>query len=219
MEFEKLIQSKTFGFFDWVYRLLIINLMVIFLMVPVISILPAIVSAYATFKNHLDGDITNTFKLFFRNLKKYFERSFTVWIVIVVATLIGGYSIIFYGSLSKENLLSQAGFYVMIFMILLIFIMIVNMPLLIIYFPKLKGVDLFKASTYLSFKFIGTTLILLGLLVVTIITAPFLPYSILFGFSLPIFIALKVTKPVYRYLTEIKFDEKITLEEDYDDED
>lgn len=218
MDFEKLQESKVFGFFDWVYRLFILNLITILFFLPVITALPGIVATYATLRDHLDGDITNTFKLYFRNFKKYFERSFTVWIVIVIAAAIGGYSIFFYGGLNKENILSQAGFYVMVFMILIIFIILVNLPLLIINFKKLEGVDLLKASTYVSFKFLGTTLVLLGLLIVTIITFPFLPYSLLVGVTLPIFIALKVTRPVYRYLTHIKFDERMTIEIEEDED-
>ncbi|HHU80782.1 MAG TPA: YesL family protein [Acholeplasmataceae bacterium] len=219
MDFEKLIKSKTFSFFDWLYRLLVINLMMIFMMLPVLTLLPGVVAAYATIRDHGNGDITNTFKLFFRNFKKYFERSFTVWIIIVLATLVGGYSIIFYGSLSTENLLSQAGFYVMLFMFLLILLLLVNIPLLIINFPSLKGMDIFRATTYISFKFLGTTLILFGLFVLTIVIAPFLPISVLFGFSAPVYFAIKITKPVYNFLVSINFDEKITREEEYEDED
>ena len=40
MDFEKLIKSKTFSFFDWLYRLLVINLMMIFMMLPVLTLLP-----------------------------------------------------------------------------------------------------------------------------------------------------------------------------------
>ena len=105
MDFEKLIKSKTFSFFDWLYRLLVINLMMIFMMLPVLTLLPGVVAAYATIRDHGNGDITNTFKLF-RNFKKYFERSFTVWIIIVLATLLV-VIVLFYGSLSTENLLSS----------------------------------------------------------------------------------------------------------------
>ena len=95
MDFEKLIKSKTFSFFDWLYRLLVINLMMIFMMLPVLTLLPGVVAAYATIRDHGNGDITNTFKLFLEIFKSILKRSFTVWIIIVLATLVGGYSIIF----------------------------------------------------------------------------------------------------------------------------
>ncbi|MFR7880438.1 MAG: hypothetical protein ACLU5J_02405 [Christensenellales bacterium] len=47
---EKKYSSKTYRFFDLLYKLLVINLLIIILSIPVITIFPAIVAATATIK-------------------------------------------------------------------------------------------------------------------------------------------------------------------------
>jgi uncharacterized membrane protein YesL len=148
MSFEKIVDSKAYGFFDWLYRLVVINLLTILLILPVITILPAISACNATIRDHISGNNQNTIKLYFINFIRFLESSFILWILVVGLLLISGYSIYFYSGMSQENILSQAGFYVMIFMALIIAFMAVNIPLLIINFPKLPVRGLIKATFF-----------------------------------------------------------------------
>ena len=71
---EKKYSSKTYRFFDLLYKLLVINLLIIILSIPVITIFPAIVAATATIKNNITE--TAIFKPYFKNFKTYFWKSF-----------------------------------------------------------------------------------------------------------------------------------------------
>jgi uncharacterized membrane protein YesL len=218
MSFEKIVESKAYGFFDWLYRLVVINLLTILLILPVITLLPAVSACNATLLDHMSGNNQNTIRLYFKNFFRHLERSFIIWILIIVFSLICGYSIYFYSGLNQENILSQAGFYVMIFMTLVIAFMAVNIPLLIINFPKLHVRGLIKATFYVTFKYPLTTLILLGLFILTLAVLPFLPISVVIGLSLPAYLGVRITSPVYAYFKKIKLDEQMTQEEEEEHE-
>jgi uncharacterized membrane protein YesL len=218
MSFEKIVDSKAYGFFDWLYRLVVINLLTILLILPVITILPAISACNATIRDHISGNNQNTIKLYFINFIRFLESSFILWILVVGLLLISGYSIYFYSGMSQENILSQAGFYVMIFMALIIAFMAVNIPLLIINFPKLPVRGLIKATFFVTFKYPLTTLILLGLFILTLVMLPFLPISVLIGISLPSYLGLRITAPIYAYFKKIRLDEQITQTEEDNNE-
>ena len=71
---EKKYSSKTYRFFDLLYKLLVINLLIIIISIPVVTIFPAIVAATATIKNNITE--TAIFKPYFKNFKTYFGKSF-----------------------------------------------------------------------------------------------------------------------------------------------
>jgi hypothetical protein len=63
-----------------------------------------------------------------------------------------------------------------------------------------------------------TTLILLGLFILTLIGLPFLPISVVIGVSLPAYLGLRITSPIYAYFKKIKLDEQMTSAEEEDNE-
>lgn len=205
---EKMVNSKAYGFFDWVFRLIIINLLTLLLSFFVVTILPAIVACMKTLKEYASGETEQVYKVYFRNFKLYSEKSFFIWLILLVIIAISFISINFYVGLDTANLFSSAGFYMMLFTVVLIVFILLHLPLIIIYFPSFTITETIRASILLGGKYIITTILLLVILILGVLILPVLPISVLIGISLPSFIAYKLTSPVYTYLQQIKFEEK-----------
>ena len=69
MNYEKKMNSKIYIFFDWLYKLLIMNVFTLIFICLVITFLPAVTAMNATIK--YDINETNIFKCYFSNFKRY----------------------------------------------------------------------------------------------------------------------------------------------------
>ena len=103
-------------------------------------------------------------------------------------------------------------------MFLLILLLLVNIPLLIINSPSLKGMDILEQPLIYRLSFLNN-FNFFDFFVLTIVIAPFLPISVLFGFSAPVIFTDQNYKSRVYTFSKINFDEKITREEEYEDED
>lgn len=224
---EKKYTSKTHRFFDLVYRLLVINLFTIIISIPIITFFPAIVACTATLKNNLNE--TGILKPYFKNFSKYFWRSFKMGIALLLVVAILGYSFFFwifqdFGT-DKMEWIAQAGIVVMMICILVFLFATVHLPFMMITIPDINNFQRFKMSIYVAFRYILTTLILVitNLLIVSpiiltffqILRYGFIGIWMIIGISLPLFIAIKLTAPIYYKIEKIDF-KKISqqIEED-----
>ena len=91
---EKKYSSKTYRFFDLLYKLLVINLLIIIISIPVVTIFPAIVAATATIKNNITE--TAIFKPYFKNFKTYFGKSFLMGLFFLLSFAAGIYGYFFW---------------------------------------------------------------------------------------------------------------------------
>lgn len=206
MPFEDKVSGKTYSFFEWVYRLIVINLITLLLCLLVIPLLPAIVSATSTIKDTINGNESDVLKLYFHNFKKHMEKSVLVWLILLLVIIIGSFSAWFYISwMGVENLFSQLGFWVMIFILITITLLMVHLPLVIVTFPKLTISEIYRTTMFITFRYLFSTLILFGTFLLMIIILPFIPISSLIGISVPLYLGIKGTKPVYQYLEKIDF--------------
>ena len=78
--------SKVFTFFDWVWRLMVLNLLVIVFSIGVITIMPAISAAFKTIKDTRENYNSKIFKPFLENFISAFplvEKTFICLNVVV----------------------------------------------------------------------------------------------------------------------------------------
>lgn len=208
MDIEKKMNSKSYRFFDFLYKLLIMNLVTFLLSLLIITAFPAIVSLNATIKN--DMDEVNPFKAYFSNFGHYFKKSFLIGLLIIVTIAIICFAFYFYAYAVPQDtfnkIVFQMGVAVMIILMIIVIMLCVHLPLLIVSFTSLTIGETIKTSFYISFRYFLTTLVLFGMFVLKIIGIALFPIWIIFGISLPTFLGIKITKPVY-----LKF-EKIDLE-------
>lgn len=225
---EKKYSSKLHRFFDLTYKLLVINMLTIILSLGIVTIFPAFVTAHATIKYDLDD--TSIFKSYFHNFKQYFLKSFLMGLALLVVVGIGIYAYIFWMGLYQGNqVLAQVGIVVISISLIIFSLMIAHLPLLLITFTKLSNWQIFKTSLYVCLRYFITTMILLIANILIIILPILCLFRIvdwgaitiwmLFGISLPLFLAIKVTTPVYYRFAKIDMNKiKEEVEEDLEDE-
>ena len=226
---EKKYSSKTYRFFDLLYKLLVINLLIIILSIPVITIFPAIVAATATIKNNITE--TAIFKPYFKNFKTYFWKSFLMGLFFLFSFAAGIYGYFFwsyqdFGNSEMMEIFAQIGIVVIVICLIVFTFIIVHTPLLLITFNKLNNVQIFKTSMYISVRYFLTTLfmllatiVIIGVLVLCLFVPWVLGIWMIIGISLPLYLVIKITTPIYYRFAKIDF-EKINkkVEEDIKDD-
>lgn len=225
---EKKYNSKLYRFFDLLYKLLVINLLMIIFSLPILTIFPVIVSGNATIKN--DMNETNILKAFLKNFKKYFFKSFKMGLCLLIAFCVGIFGYLFWSFQEFNNsymeIVAQIGIVVIVICLIIFTFMIVHIPLLIITFEKLDNFQIFKLSLYLCVRYFLTSLLMLlsfvlivGILLLCLVQPGILAIWMIFGISLPLYIVIKFTTPIYYRFAKVDF-EKINkqIEEELRDE-
>ncbi|MBQ8292881.1 MAG: DUF624 domain-containing protein [Bacilli bacterium] len=218
MDIERKYNSKAHRFFEWLFMLVFVNIMTILLLIPIITILPAITAMYATIKDSITEGPNKPIRMYFSNFMKYSEKSFIMELVIGIILVIAGISMwYYYGKIAPGELLSNIGFWIMFIFIVIIVIMVLHIPLLIVTFKTLRTKELLKTSMFIAFRYIGITLIALVLFVISIVGIVAAPIWFLVGLSGPAFLVIKVCEPLYYRLNKIDF-EKIMRQVDEEEE-
>lgn len=221
MDIEKKYNSKAYRFFEWLFMLVFVNVITILLLIPIITILPAITAMFATIKESVNEGPNKPIKTYFQNFMKYSEKSFILELIIGIVLIIAGISVwYYYGKIGADELLYNVGFWIMFIFIIILLMMILHIPLLIVTFRNLRAKELLKTSMYIAFRYIGITLVALVLLVISIVGIVAAPIWFLVGLSGPAFLLIKVSEPLYYRLNKIDF-EKIMRqidEEESEDE-
>ena len=213
--FEKRYTSKLYKFFDLLYKLLVINITVIIVSLPLITMFPIIVAATATIKNDLHQ--TSIFKSLFVNFKKYFKRSLKMGLCLLLAFGAGIYGYLFWSFQEFNNnqtmeLIAQIAIIVLVVCLVIFTFIVVHIPLLTITFEKLDNYQIFKMSLFLSVRYFITTLlmlfsvvVILGVLFLCLIQPGLLAVWMIFGISLPMYLVIKFTTPIYYRFAKIDF--------------
>jgi uncharacterized membrane protein YesL len=219
---EKITNNKAYGFFDWIFRLVVVNLLTILLSFLVVTILPAIVAAAKTIEQYVRGSSDNVYRLYFSNFKRYSEKSFFVWIIYLLMFGVSVYGIYFYTGFDTANFFASAGFYMMVFMILMLVFTLLHVPFVIMHFPSFSIKETVKASILIGVNNIKITLLLLLILLAGVALFPFLPVSVLIGISVPLYLSVLLTRKIYAHLERINFENRFSnrkMEDEQDDDD
>lgn len=218
MDIESKYNSKGHRFFEWLFMLVFVNIMTILLLIPIVTILPAITAMYATIKNSLVEGPNKPIKMYFSNFMKYSEKSFILELIIGIVLVIAGISVwYYYGKIGAGELFSNVGFWIMFIFIVIIVVMLLHIPLLIVTFKNLRSKEILKTSMYIAFRYIGITMIALVLFIISIVGIVAAPIWFLVGLSGPAFLLIKVSEPLYYRLNKIDF-EKIMRQLDEEEE-
>lgn len=219
MDFEKIVHSKTYNVFDWLYRLIILNLLIIVTSIGVITILPAFVAGYLTIKDFAAKKDRNIFKTFFSNFALKFKPAVITNFVLLVTIFMFGLSLLHYADAFSEgtNIFFVIGFGFIIFSILLVFLMSLHLVPVIAHF-HFKVWDIIKFSFYMSVKYIATTFIIILIWFLSIFSLWLnftIPIWVMMGISGSLFIIYRFTNPLYGYLQSNRgnvVDEDIKIE-------
>ncbi len=218
MNIEKKYNSKAYRIFEWIFMLVFVNVLTILLLCPIITILPAITSMFATIKGAIVEGPNQPIKAYFHNFMKYSEKSFVLELIIGLVLIVSGISVwYYYGKIGAGELLSNVGFWIMILFIIIMTMMVLHVPLLIITFKSFKAKDILKTSMFIAFRYLGITLLALALFILSIVGIVAAPIWFLIGLSGPAYLLIKVSEPLYYSLNKIDF-EKIMRQVDEEEE-
>lgn len=229
LDYDQKLNSKSYRFFDQVYRLLVLNVITIILSATLIGMFPAFVATTATLKQ---GNQMNVFKQFFKNFLHYFKKSFFVGLILFIIYFLDIYAFYFYATSVVEDvkdfdwtlLFVNTGFIVSVVAFIVITILSVHLPLLVVTLESLTVGETYRTGFYVSIRYFLTTLILfvlqvliIGSFIYCMIDPRFLAIWLLVGISLPVFLQVKVTAPIYYKFSQIDF-EKIMHQVDEEEE-
>ncbi len=219
-DYDKKINSKPYRFFDWVYKLLIMNILTLVFVLLVFTALPAITAMNATIK--YDMGETNIFKSYFSNFKYYFWKAFGIDIILLVVIGVVGFAFYFYSYAVPQDdahkVIFQLGIAVMIILGVVLVMLSVHIPLIMITFESLTIGEIIKTSFYISFRYFVTTLILFGMFILKIIGCIAAPIWLLFGISLPTLLGIKLTAGVYYKFEQIDLEKIMHMAEEDENE-
>ena len=214
-DYETKLNSKGYRFFDFLYRLILLNVITLLTSLTIVCLLPGVCACLATMKEGPTG--VNLFKQWWLNFKKYFKKSFFTGLILIVLYGIIIYALYFYLNSTSDvdftNIFINAGFMVNLVAFIIVLFLTGHLPFLLITFPKFTVGQVLKTSFYMTFRYFLTSLInlimniiIIGGLIVCIIWYAVLAVWLLIGITLPLLVELRVTKPVYYKLEKIDFE-------------
>lgn len=244
MEEKKFANSKLFNFFDWVWRLLVLNVLTIIFSLGIVTIMPAVCAAFKTIKDTKENYTSKIFKPFLSNFIYLFRDTFVFSIILVAIIGISGYAFLWYDGVvgtttGSDNSLDQTWLTIALISIvivilgtLLMVMVFMQLPMVINYFSY-GFLDNIKLSFYMAFKYFITTIIELFISIASVVLLinglfnyHLLPVWLFFGISLPLYVNYTVSRRFYRFVTgqidddeeEIDYQNKTINRETYEDE-
>lgn len=244
MKDEKVGQSKVYSFFDWVWRLMVLNVLTIVFSLGIITIMPAICACFKTIKDTKEEYTTHIFRKFFWNFRYLFRDTFAFSIILVIAVVVCGYAYLWYDGVvgaTNNSLEKMDQTWLIIAMVAIMMVMLgalivtmafIQLPMVINYFYY-GFIDNIKLCFYMAFKYIITTLIETAVVItslIVLVNAIFsyhlIPLWLFFGISLPLYVVYMVSRRFYRYMEmeygedfdDVDYQNKVVNRETYEDD-
>lgn|SRR5690625_3629447 len=205
---KKLYQKLNY-FADWIIRMIIVNFLTILMSLPIITIVPAITSAYHILSDALNKDETPIFRSYFSYFKEDLSKKIIASIIVVAILVLSIYNNRLYATYIEQGkgILYTIGYYITLTIIIATVMITLYLPLV---FIERKGIDLdvtVKLAFYLSGKyffrtmFVAMTLLIPFLMLTNQVTFLFF---IFFGTTLPLLIIAAITLKPREFLQETK---------------
>ena len=220
MKEEKIGGGKVFTFFDWVWRLMVLNVLVIVTSLGVITICPAVCAAFKTIKDTKEKYTPQIFRPFFFNFRYLFRDTFVFSIILVLIIGIGGYGYLWYDGVvgsttgSGEGL-DKAWFAIgMVSIVLLVvggiivLMTFIQLPMVLTYFPYGFS-DNVRLCFFMAFKHFMTSILETAIGIVSIVLLinglfiySLLPMWLFFGISLPLYLDYILSRRIYKVTSD-----------------
>lgn len=206
-EGKDLTQSKVYIVADWIWRIFVINTLTLVTCIGVITILPAFVSAFRTFKSCKEEDETNYIRAYYRNFAYCFKDTVGVGLVVLFIFAMFAYAYVFYSEMI-DGLRADGGYTGMlnlysvllaltIFFLMIVLFGLIQIPMVSTYF-HFRFFDKLKFSFYMGFRYIGLSMLEFVIIVLDILLLALMPIYALFGFfSIPILLIYLVSRKCY----------------------
>lgn len=206
--FEKPFFHKLNLISDWILRIVILNIFLVFSTLLVVTLYPGISASYKLFKEWREGENTPIFSGFWKHFKEDFKRKISVSIILILVLAVGIYSMITYNEFIKVNsgMIYLVGYFVvLIFLIGFVLVTLFTIPVML-YFKEINLTNVYKISLYIMAKYFYITLLVSILWVVPLILLYFEQLMVIYvisGLSLTVLLWVLVSKPMFRFLERI----------------
>lgn len=206
--FEKPFFHKLNLIADWILRIVILNIFLVFLTLLVVTLYPGISASYKLFKEWKQGENTPIFGGFWKYFKEDFKRKISISIILILIVAIGVYSLITYNEFIKENsgtIYLVGYFVVLIFLIGFVLVTLFTIPVML-YFKEINLTNIYKISLYVMAKYFYITLLVSVLWVIPAILLYFPKLMVIYviaGLSLTVLLWVLVSAPIFRFLERI----------------
>lgn len=218
MEEKKLSNSKIFNFFDWVWRLMVLNVLTIIFSIGIITIVPAISATFKTIKDTKENYNSKIIKPFISNFVYFFRDSFVFSIILVLVIGVAGYGLLWYdgvvgGTDGSVEVMDKTWYMIslisitIVFLGMIIFLMtFIQIPIILTYF-NYGFLDNIKLSFYMAFKYFLTTIMEVAVVIISVVVLfnalfiyHLMPIWLFFGISLPLYVICVLSRRFYTFM-------------------
>ncbi len=199
--FEKFVNSSLFRYADLLFKIIIINLMIVVSLLPIITFIPALVAGYELINYYIDDNEAPLVKSFIKAFKKNFLRHIKIELILAVIVTLLVINFKTYYSEIASGQMYVVGLYVTLVIMFFVSLMVINVPLSCVFFPNLNALRILKISFYIGIKHVFTSILLLIPVALSAALLNFVfPIFTFIGVGIPIFISLKLSLPIYKKL-------------------
>lgn len=208
--FDNSLYAKLNDIADWIIRVVMLNVMMIFFSLPVITFYAALSAGYNMFNDYVEKKNVRLFKDYFAYFKEALGPKIVLGIVIILSYVVAYLNIRYYHEYLQmgPHVFYSIGYYVSLALIAMwtatIFYSIVVYRVKV----RLGFLDLLKVSFYMAGKFFWVTLLLVivalspGLLILFL--SPFTSFVFISaGISVPMLLAVLATRRSVDHLRKL----------------
>ena len=110
MDSRKLTNSKVYQVFDFIMRLILLNLLALTFSFPIITFLTSLVATHDVIKQYINDGATVVFRPFWESFKRNFFKTVILQIGIIVAGFLLGNSLLFFYNHTVDGGYMHLGF-------------------------------------------------------------------------------------------------------------
>lgn len=230
---SNLFASKIFKLFDYVFRIVLINLLIfipsfllIYLMtlcfknvtgtawefvliIPTLLYIYPAICAGVNLICQYELKLCNTvFREFFKSLKKVYLKALIETIFLIICFLLFYNSIMFFYLNIEKGYLYVFGFLLAVAFAIMIGVVIIHLPLVMTYMAGCTVIDDIKLASMMAFRdLIMSVAIVIVIIFIVIVSVSFDTVAVICGFSLPIVLLVKLTFKKY-YIVYVRTHKK-----------
>jgi len=205
MVYEKSLYQKINTVADWIIRIIVINILMIFTSLLIVTIYPSISAGYKLFHQFIHKDEEKLFKGYFKFFLEDIGKKIGIGLIFIVVLVLGYINTTYYvdGLNEQSNWLYLIGYYVTLAFLVSAFIVTLYTLSVLYVVPKAKVTLMFKLAFYLSGKyFLRTVLLVLTtavpfVLLMTPITQLIFVFA---GLSIPVLLNALITNQIVEYV-------------------
>ena len=226
MNLERIVTSKWFRFFNWLWNAFLFNLLMIFMAFGIVTFFPGLVSLFKTIEDLKKDPSRFALKYYFINFKREFKKTwlpglFHLEFVSLFVYSLFIYSVIFSGisdprAAVKVFLVSSPvlaiGFFVILIIIPWYFLILAHSAMIMARL-NLRFFDSLRFSIFFSFRFFFQSLVLILMLLVSAVVLIYLmPLWFFVGIGFPFVVWELVIHKIYDKIYDSKEEDNNMLE-------